>query len=108
MKILHYEKNFNYTDRELLLVAKKLGKLATYCKRVKDQSSSIKVEVEDRQTQKKSDRIKMCITIDLPNKSLRAESRKRSVTECIDRCIEKLEPQVKKYKEKPTQAQRRQ
>ena len=100
MKVVHYEKHYHYNDRDLLTVAKKVGKLATYCKRVKDESSMIRVDTEARKTQKATDSIKMTITVELPGKTLRAESRKKTVLECVDRCMEKLEPQVKKYKEK--------
>jgi ribosomal subunit interface protein len=103
MNIQHFEKGFHYTDKELLLVARKIGKLATYCKRVKDESSSIRVEAESRSTQKQKDSIKIMITVDLPTKTLRAESRKSTVEEAVDRCTEKLVPQLKKYKELNTQ-----
>jgi len=99
MKILHHEKNFHYTDRELLLVVRKIGKMATYCKRVKDEGSLIRVEVENRATKKERDQLKMAITVELPGKTLRAESRKSTIAEVVERCIEKLEPQLKKYKE---------
>ncbi len=100
MKILHFEKNYQYNDRDLLMVAKKVGKLATYCKRVKDESSSIRIDTEQRKTQKTRDAIKMAITVDLPDKTLRAETRKSTMLDALDRCIEKIEPQLKKYKEK--------
>ncbi len=80
-------------------MARKIGKLATYCKRIKDESSSIRVDAEYRSTQKQKDAMKMAITVELPNKILRAESRKSSTQEAMDRCIEKLVPQLKKYKE---------
>lgn len=99
MNIQHFEKGFAYTDRELLWIARKLGKLATYCKRIKDESSSIRVDAEYRPTEKRKDAIKMTVTIGLPNTVLRAESRKATAQEAIDRCVEKLEPQLKRYKE---------
>ncbi len=99
MNIQHFEKGFHYTPRELVIVARKLGKIATYCKRVKDASSSIRVDAERRGTKKQNDQIKVMITVELPKKVLRAESRRLDVVEAIDRCIEKLEPQVKRYKE---------
>lgn len=102
MNIQHYEKGFEYTDRELRIVARKLGKLATYCKRVKDASSSIRVDAERRTTLKDSDKIKATVTVELPRKRLRAESRRFDALEALDRCIEKLEPQVKRYKEMST------
>lgn len=100
MHILHHEKNFHFTDRELLTVARKLGKLATYCRKVKDESSLIRVDTERRSTKKERDQIKVAVTVELPNKTLRAESRRPDVIEAVDRCAEKLEPQLKKYKDK--------
>jgi len=107
MKVLHFEKNYEYNDRDLLMIARKIGKLATYCKRVKDESSVIRVDTEKRKTQKDKDSIKMTVTVELPHKTLRAESRKGNVLEAIDRCIGKLEPQVKKYKDQQTSANKR-
>lgn len=107
MNIVHHEKNFHYTDRELLIIAKKLGKLATICKRVKDESSLIRVDAERRNTKKDRDQVKVGITVELPRKKLRAESRRNDAVEAIDRCIEKLEPQLKKYKDIHVSADRR-
>jgi len=83
----------------MLAHARKIGKLATYCKRVTDEGSAIRVEAERRATKKSRDQLKVMITIKLPKKSLRAESRRTDVISALDRCIEKLEPQVKRYKE---------
>lgn len=103
MNIQHFEKNFHYNDRELLLVAKKVGKMATICKRVKDEGSLIRVDVEKRATKKERDQLKITVTVELPNKVMRAESRRPDVIEGIDRCIEKIQPQLVKYKEMHTQ-----
>lgn len=102
MRLEHYEKGIQYTADDLLLVARKMGKLATYCGRLKDEASVIRVEAEKRETKKASDEIKVMITIELPQKLLRAESRKSTLREAIDRCSEKLEPQLVKYKEMRT------
>lgn len=102
MNIQHFEKNFRYTGRELPTVARKLGKIATYCKRVQDSASAIRVEVEQQKTKKERDQIIVTVTVELPEKVLRAESRKPDVIEALDRCIEKLEPQLKRYKEMKT------
>lgn len=102
MRLEHYEKGIQYTADDLLLVARKMGKLATYCSRLKDEASVIRVEAEKRETKKSSDEIKVMITVELPKKLLRAESRKSTLREAIDRCSEKLEPQLVKYKEMRT------
>ncbi len=99
MHIEHFEKGLTYTDKELLAVARKIGKMATYCGRLKDESSIIRVEAERRDTKKEKDAIKVMITVELPKKQFRAESRKAAVVEAFDRAIEKIEPQLIRYKE---------
>ncbi len=100
MNIQHFEKGLHYDDKELLMLARKIGKLATYCRRLKDEASMIRVEAERRDTKKGSDQVKVMITIDLPHKQLRAESRHENVIQAVDRAVEKLQPQLTKYKEK--------
>jgi ribosomal subunit interface protein len=99
MHIEHFEKGLRYTDKELLMVARKLGKLATYCGRLKDEASVIRVEAEHRDTKKEKDSVKVMMTVELPQKQFRAESRKASIIEAFDRAVEKLEPQLIRYKE---------
>jgi len=99
MNIQHFEKDFHFTDAELLLAARKIGKLATLCRRMKDEGSWIRLEVEKRGTKKTKDEIKVTVIVHLPKKMLSAESRRSDVIDALDRCIDKLEPQVKKYKE---------
>ncbi len=102
MNVQHFEKNVNYNDQELITLAAKIGKLATYCKRLKDEGSAIRVEAERRDTKKERDQVKVTITVHLPKKMLRVESRRPTPLEAVDRCIEKLEPQIKRYKEMHT------
>lgn len=99
MHIEHFEKGFRYSDQELLNLARKLGKMATYCGRLKDEASVIRVDAQCRPTKKAQDEVKVTMTVELPKKVMRAESRKASVIEAVDRCVEKLEPQLMKYKE---------
>ena len=66
---------------------------------MKDEGSYIRVESEYRKTEKKRDAMKVAITVKLPNKVLRAESRRPEASEAIDRCVEKLTRQVMKYKD---------
>lgn len=103
MNVQHFEKNVQYTADELLLLARKIGRLATYCKTVKDPASSIRVDAERHDTKKERDQVLVTVTVELPQKVLRAESRKPSALEAVDRCVEKLEPQIKRYKEKFTE-----
>lgn len=99
MHIEHYEKGIRYTDKELLTLARKIGKMATYCSRLKDEASVIRIEAERMPTKKTRDEVFVTITVELPKKKLRAESRKGTVVEALDRCTEKMEPQLLKYKD---------
>ena len=99
MNVQHFEKGLQYNDQELVILARKIGKLATYCRLLKDASSVLRVEAQRRETKKRQDSVKVMITVDLPRKVLRAESRRNDVIDAVDRCIEKLEPQIKRYKE---------
>lgn len=102
MNIQHFEKGLSYSNRELTVLARKLGKLATYCKKLKDEDSFIRVEAERRPTKKDRDQVKVMLTVKLPKRTLRAESRRNLVTEAVDRALEKLEPQIKRYKDQLT------
>ncbi len=99
MHIQHFEKGLHYSDKELMTVARKVGKLATYCRRLKNEDSFIRIEAERRETKKVQDSVKVSIFVSLPGKELQAESRRQQVIEALDRCVEKLEPQLIKYKE---------
>lgn len=99
MQVEHFERGISYNSDELILLAKKLGRLATYCRFLKDEGSVIRVEAERRDTKKDRDQVKVMITIRLPKEILRVESRKNQVLEAVDSCVEKLEEQVKRYKE---------
>jgi ribosome-associated translation inhibitor RaiA len=106
MHVEHFEKGVRYNEDELLLLAKKIGRLATYCRFLKDETSSIRVEAIRRDTKKERDQIKVIITVSLPKKVYRVESRKVLVLEAVDSCIEKLEEQLKNYKEMHTGRER--
>lgn len=102
MHVEHFEKGVRYNDAQLVLLARKIGKLATYCRRLKDEGSSIRVEAEREDTKKEADRVQVMVTVHLPKTVLCAESLKNDPLTALDRCIEKLEPQIKRYKEMHT------
>ncbi|HLD08133.1 MAG TPA: HPF/RaiA family ribosome-associated protein [Candidatus Peribacterales bacterium] len=98
LNVSHLEKGYTLTDQERKFLAKKVGRLSRYCARLQDESSEIRVETVSRDTKKKGDSVKVMITVILPKKVLRAESRKATALEAVDRCCEKLESQIEKYK----------
>ena len=102
MHLEHFEKGIRYSAKELETIARKVGKLATICRKLKDEASVVRVEAEKRETKKQSDEVKVMMTVELPQKVLRSESRKATVMEAFDRAVEKLEPQLVRYKERNT------
>lgn len=100
LHVTHLEKGYTFTDNERKLLAKKVGRLARYCSRIQDESSEIRVETIERDTKKERDSVKVMITLILPKKTLRAESRKAEALEAVDSCCEKLEGQIELYKER--------
>jgi len=80
------------------MLAKKIGRLARYSATMQDESSEIRVETLSRDTKKERDSVKVMMTVILPKKVLRAESRKAKALEAVDSCCEKLESQIEKYK----------
>ncbi len=93
-------KNYYLTVETNELLSKKIMRLTRYCERLKDESSTITVRIEGRDTKKRSDSVKVEVQIALPHKVLRAESRKNNVLDGLDSCLEKLEEQTKEYKER--------
>ena len=53
-------------------------------------------------TKKKQDEVAVTVTIELPRARLQATSRKQDAIEAVDRAVEKIEPQLLRYKEKHT------
>lgn len=102
MHVEHFEKGLRYSDRELLMLARKIGKLATYCKALKNEASVIRVEASRAPTKKKQDEVMVTVTVELPHARFQAVSRKQDVIEAVDRATEKIQPQLVRYKEKNT------
>ena len=106
MNIQHFEKGLTYSENERLIMARKIGKLATYCEKLQDEDSSIRIESERRETKKSQDEVKVMVTVILPKKTFRAESRRNKVIDAFDRVMKKITPQLKRYKEEHTGRQK--
>ncbi|MFH0769852.1 MAG: HPF/RaiA family ribosome-associated protein, partial [Candidatus Peregrinibacteria bacterium] len=103
MDVRHFEKGIHLSDDQRLQMARKIGKTATYCTRIKDDGSVIRIECERRPTRKDRDQVKVTVTVKLPRVPLmRATSRRPDPVEAVDRCIDKLKPQLKRFKEVKT------
>ena len=106
MNIQHFEKGLSYSESERMMMARKIGKLATYCEKLQDEDSSIRIETERRETKKQQDQVKVMVTVVLPKQTFRSESRRNKVIDAFDRAMKKIEPQLKRYKEEHTGRQK--
>ena len=106
MKIQHFGKGISFNDAEATLLGRKIQKLVRYCNTVKDEGSILRLDTERRTTEKARDQVKVMLTVQLPRKTMRAESRRARILDALDRAIEKITPQIKKYKEMQTGKER--
>ena len=100
MKILIHTKKLTLTEEEQAYIEKKMEKISDLSKRIKDESSEIKVEIDRDDTKATEDSLSCAITIIIPKETLRAESHGTFVKEVVDIAKKKLIPQIEKYKEK--------
>ena len=80
-------------------IKEKLGKLTHYAEVLQDESVKCDVHVEKSKNKTQGLHVEMKATILVPGDSLHAEVDAMQVTEAADLISEKLERQVKKYKE---------
>jgi ribosome-associated translation inhibitor RaiA len=57
------------------------------------------VEAVRNDTKKNRDQVHVMLTVKLPKTVLRAESRKTMALDAVDSCTEKMEEQIKRYKD---------
>ena len=95
-----HAKGMQLTDEEREYIETKMEKITQLAKRMKDESSVIRVEIHHDKTKSKEDEITCIITITIPKDTLRSEVQASIVTEAVDKAKKMLIPQIEKYKEK--------
>lgn len=94
MQIIVKSKNFIVQDEIKSYINKKIGRLKKYFDHI------IEAEVEVIQQKDAQNTKKIEVTIYAPGKVIRGEESAGDIFEVIDKVVEKLEKQTKKYKEK--------
>ncbi|MBT4936883.1 ribosome-associated translation inhibitor RaiA [Candidatus Peregrinibacteria bacterium] len=88
------------TEEDREYIDMKMEKITTLSKRLKDDSSEIRVDIYHSPTKASDDEIRCTITLHIPKNTLRAESHGSKVHEALDLAKQKLIPQIEVYKEK--------
>lgn len=100
MLITIYEKNISLNDAQKDYINEKIGHLKNMGVRIDDESSLVKVEVEETQVKTTNEKIRVVVNMVLPGSEARADVHAVSVEEGIDLAEEKLRKQLEKYKAK--------
>lgn len=85
---------------QLQLIEAKVSHLADLAERIKDESSEIRVDLSHHQSRAAEDAYECHLTLFVPHAKMRAESRAESLENVVDQVIEKMKPQIEKYKAK--------
>ena len=100
MKINIHAKGFHIKEDETQYVNQKMEKITNLAKRLKDESSEIKVEIDKNDTKKKEETITCIITLFIPHSTIRGVAKGMLVKETVDLAKQKLIPQIEEYKAK--------
>lgn len=92
--------HLHLNEEDMEYINMKMEKITTLSKRLKDDSSEIRVDVYHNQTKSVEDEIQCTITLHVPKDTLRAEAHGSKVHEAVDLAKKKLIPQIEVYKEK--------
>jgi len=101
MQVDIYKKNIKITQRDEDYIYKVVNAITKYSKRVTDEASSIKVQVEREKLKTTSEKIFVTFTVSLPgNKTMRAENRGVTIQAAVDTIFDELKVQLERFKGK--------
>lgn len=100
MKVQIRSKDLNLSDVQKDYVQSKVDKLANYAERIRDESSEIRVEIEESKSKNLDQKYVCQITMFVPGAVLRAETKESTVEAVADSAEQKLIAQIERYKSK--------
>lgn len=104
MQIIITGKDFKLTPSLKRFVTEKFEKLARYSERI----ISVKIELDVDRRHKKGDNCRVQVWVTLPQKILQAGLKGQEMHEVIDLVLPKIEQQIRRYKDKMKDKQKRQ
>jgi len=100
MLINIHTKNLTLKDDKKAYIQSKIEKIAHYSVRVNDESTEVRVEVNEIGLHTANTTIQIQVTMFVPNSIIRAEDTGTIVEEATDKVVEKLKKQIERYKAK--------
>lgn len=100
MQVQIRSKDLDLTDAQKDYVQSKVDKLANYAERIRDESSEIRVEIEQSKSKNLDEKYVCQITMFVPGAVLRAETKESTVEAVADSAEQKLIAQIERYKSK--------
>ncbi len=100
MKVIIHAKGLTLKKEEDEYIIAKMEKISTLAKRIKDESSEIKIDISHDVTKAKEESITCVIKVFVPKDTLVSEANGSIVTEALDLAKKQLIPQIEKYKTK--------
>lgn len=100
MQVQIRSKDLNLSEIQKDYIQSKVDKLATFAERIKDESSEIRVEIEQSKSKNLDQKYVCQITMFVPGAVLRAETKEETVEAVIDSAEQKLIAQIERYKSK--------
>lgn len=95
-----HAKNLTLSEEQYDFVEKKVSKLLHLWKKLQDEATKIRVEIDHDPIREKHKQIFCSITIFVPGTTLRAETHEKTIENSLDTCEEKLRMQIEKSKNK--------
>jgi ribosomal subunit interface protein len=100
MQIIINQKDITLSKEQEEFIHKKMEKLQTFSKAVKDESSEIQVNISHNDTKKSEDQIELSVTMILPIEEINATAEAENVEAAVMDVKAKLLSQLEKYKAK--------
>ena len=107
MQLKIKSKNLNLSDGQKELLETKVMKLQNFADRLGDESVEFRVEVRHEKSRKASDAYICQLTIFAPSAVIRAETRKETIENALDECLDKIKVQIERYKAKLHRSEKR-
>lgn len=100
MQIKIYTKNLELDARQKTMMEGKISNITHLAHRIQDESSVIQVDLAYEEVKAAEDAYVCALSLFIPHATLRAETRGESLENALDAAVEKLKPQIEKYKAK--------
>jgi len=100
MEIKIHTQGLDLSEAQNEVIEKKITHLAELGGRLKDEATEVRVEFAYQEVKAKEDAYLCQVTFYPPHATIRAEARGEKVEDALDEVIDKIRPQIERYKDK--------